>query len=350
MCDVTAACYDVKHHMTGQAEKQRKPNSRYFQGDQGSSIPVHHCGLCVSGLAHPGLQQRRVWERGWRLLPHARLPEWLKDNDFLLHGHRPPLSSFRACFRSIFRLHTETWNIWTHLIGFLFFLILGIGYMFSPNVNFAAPVQEKIVVGIFFLGAALCLGFSSLFHTVHCHSPNVARIFSRLDYSGITFLIVGSFIPWLYYAFYCYPQQRIFYLVTICILGITAIAISQWEGFSMPQYRFIRSGVFLGLGLTGLIPTLHIMITEGFIKAITYGQAGWLFLMAFLYILGVFLYTVRIPERLFPGWCDIWFHSHQIFHVLVVAAAFVHLHSLWQLQAFRSSHDGTCVNLNNSLQ
>jgi hypothetical protein len=27
------------------------------------------------------------------------------------------MPSFRACFGSIFRIHTETGNIWTHLVG-----------------------------------------------------------------------------------------------------------------------------------------------------------------------------------------------------------------------------------------
>lgn len=59
----------------------------------------------------------QVWEGRWRVIPFHVLPEWLKDNDYLLHGHRPPMPSFRACFGSIFRIHTETGNIWTHLLG-----------------------------------------------------------------------------------------------------------------------------------------------------------------------------------------------------------------------------------------
>lgn len=59
----------------------------------------------------------QVWEGRWRVIPHDVLPDWLKDNDYLLHGHRPPMPSFRACFKSIFRIHTETGNIWTHLLG-----------------------------------------------------------------------------------------------------------------------------------------------------------------------------------------------------------------------------------------
>ena len=36
-------------------------------------------------------------------------------------------------------------------------------------------------------------------------------------------------------------------------------------------------------------------------------------------------YLDRVPERLFPGRCDLWGQSHQIFHVLVVAGALAHL-------------------------
>jgi adiponectin receptor len=61
-----------------------------------------------------------VWETGWRAIPHHSLPNWLRDNDFLLKGHRPPLPSIKACLESVFRIHTETGNIWTHFIGFYF--------------------------------------------------------------------------------------------------------------------------------------------------------------------------------------------------------------------------------------
>uniref|UniRef100_A0A452GJE0 Adiponectin receptor 1 n=1 Tax=Gopherus agassizii TaxID=38772 RepID=A0A452GJE0_9SAUR len=256
----------------------------------------------------------KVWEGRWRVIPYDVLPDWLKDNDFLLHGHRPPMPSFRACFRSIFRLHTETGNIWTHLIGFLFFLILGIGYLFSPNVNYVAPVQERVVFGMFFLGATLCLCFSWLFHTVYCHSERVSRTFSKLDYSGITLLIVGSFVPWLYYSFYCSPQPQLIYLIIVCALGVTAITVSQSDHFSTPQYRAVRAGG--GLGAQG-------------------GGGAW-------------LAPARRggrsqahPSPFLPH--SPQFNSHQIFHVLVVAGAGVHLHGVSQLQAFRSSLGGTCT-------
>uniref|UniRef100_G1M0J2 Adiponectin receptor 1 n=1 Tax=Ailuropoda melanoleuca TaxID=9646 RepID=G1M0J2_AILME len=312
----------------------------------------------------------KVWEGRWRVIPYDVLPDWLKDNDYLLHGHRPPMPSFRACFKSIFRIHTETGNIWTHLLGFVLFLFLGILTMLRPNMYFMAPLQEKVVFGMFFLGAVLCLSFSWLFHTVYCHSEKVSRTFSKLDYSGIALLIMGSFVPWLYYSFYCSPQPRLIYLSIVCVLGISAIIVAQWDRFATPKHRqtraeleehhefskfsspscFLvfqwsasRTGVFLGLGLSGVVPTMHFTIAEGFVKATTVGQMGWFFLMAVMYITGAGLYAARIPERFFPGKFDIWFQSHQIFHVLVVAAAFVHFYGVSNLQEFRYGLEGGCT-------
>jgi len=65
---------------------------------------------------------------------------------------------------------------------------------------------------------------------------------SRLDYSGIALLIMGSFVPWLYYSFYCNPQPCFIYLIVICVLGIAAIIVSQWDMFATPEYRGVRAG------------------------------------------------------------------------------------------------------------
>uniref|UniRef100_A0A183S7P0 ADIPOR-like receptor n=1 Tax=Schistocephalus solidus TaxID=70667 RepID=A0A183S7P0_SCHSO len=117
-----------------------------------------------------------LWEQGWRVVHHTSLPLWLRDNDYLLWGHRPPLTSFQACFRSIFRLHTETVNIWTHLIG---------EFVAYPGIKF--PWQEKIIISVFFLSAIAALAFSWLFHTVSCHSEHVGVLFSKYDLKTNTF-------------------------------------------------------------------------------------------------------------------------------------------------------------------
>ncbi|XP_078520798.1 adiponectin receptor protein 2-like [Lissotriton helveticus] len=295
------------------------------------------------GATGNGYPHSEVWEGQWSVLPYDRLPDWLKENDFLCNGHRPPLPSFRACFLSIFRLHTETGNIWSHLLGFLFFLFTGIAYMFMPNVHFVDPLNEKIALGLFFLGATLCLFFSWIFHTVSCRSQKVALIFSKLDYCGITMLIVGSVVPWIYYWFYCSPKAQFTHLTTMLLLGATSILVSQWEYFSRTPYRVLRAGVFVGLSFSGLIPFIHfLVISGGIMEAAKPTQLGGMIIVAMLYLIAVGLYAARIPERFFPGKFDIWFHSHQIFHVLVVAGAMIHLYYISRIQEFHSSTGGAC--------
>lgn len=81
-----------------------------------------------------------VLEAGWTAVNHHSLPWWMRDNDYLKSGHRPHLPSFRVCFQSIFRIHTETGNIWTHLLGFLAFLGITVHFLSRPAVEIQTQV------------------------------------------------------------------------------------------------------------------------------------------------------------------------------------------------------------------
>lgn len=134
----------------------------------------------------------KTWEARWTVQSFDDLPDWLKDNEYLLTGHRPPLPSFHECFKSIWAIHTETglnfemcfWkifeilgNIWTHLIGCLAFFFLAVWFLTRPDTHI--QFQEKLVFSFFFGGAILCLGLSCAFHLFSCHSVSVLKIFSK---------------------------------------------------------------------------------------------------------------------------------------------------------------------------
>ena len=53
----------------------------------------------------------------WETVHSRLLPPFLRDNEYLIDFHRPQLFSAKQCFTSLFRIHTETGNIWSHLIG-----------------------------------------------------------------------------------------------------------------------------------------------------------------------------------------------------------------------------------------
>ncbi len=120
---------------------------------------------------------RHVWLRGWNVVQFANLPAWLKDNDFLVRGHRPALGSYKNCFKSIFRIHTETGNIWTHLLGCaLFIAIFASFFVYVPS---SLQWRDQLVFCSFFIGAIMCLGLSCTFHTLSCHSLKVSRFANK---------------------------------------------------------------------------------------------------------------------------------------------------------------------------
>ena len=60
---------------------------------------------------------KRQNSRTWDHVDYTSLPKFLHDNEFLLSGHRPELNSVTECLKTVFMVHSETGNIWTHGLG-----------------------------------------------------------------------------------------------------------------------------------------------------------------------------------------------------------------------------------------
>lgn len=359
---------------------------------------------------------RRLWKKvKYQLVEYHSLPSYLKDNEYILGYYRSewPLGQILL---SIFSIHNETFNVWTHLIGFFLFLFLtiytamkvphvvdlhslqqlsellkradlhklqtdlvaclplpGIPHLphlqrlkdelrsslptmdshwrllqiisncfphnklfhgnqtqrsrFNEAANLIAPLFVRPIPRwpffAFLGGAMFCLLASSVCHLLSCHSRRIAYIMLRLDYAGIAALISTSFYPPVYYSFMCDPFFCNLYLGIITLLGCTTIAVSLIPVFQNPEYRAIRAGLFFGMGLSGVVPVLHKLIAFRHRPEAVY-TTQYEVLMGILYGFGALVYTTRIPERWKPGKFDIAGHSHQLFHILVVAGAYTH--------------------------
>ncbi|KAG9508714.1 Adiponectin receptor protein, partial [Fragariocoptes setiger] len=266
-------------------------------------------------------------------------PEWLCDNQYIHCGHRKPTNSFLVCTRSIFQLHNETVNIWTHLIAGFYFAHLCLQIIYSTQL---API-DKWVVGLFLLSATSCHIISSMYHTFNCHSEHVSKICSRMDYCGIISLILFSFVPWIHYGFYLYPKLKAFYLILVITLGFMAVNILMQDKFSRKSYRWLRVLTFISFGISGVLPGFHwlsLNYEQIVMESALRDSFFHLLLMGALYLTGTMLYAFRIPERYFPGKCDIFWHSHQLFHVFVSAATLVHFHGINELAGYIKTHLG----------
>lgn len=244
----------------------------------------------------------------WSACSFNQLPNWMQDNEYLRNGYRPPLGCFRACFWSIFRQHTETVNIWTHLLACMFFLGLlffDVLFFWSQNLSWA----DIIARSIFHLGAILCLGFSSAYHLFSCHSHKVAKIFSKLDYAGIALLITGSFIAWLQEAFYCSVHYKLLYFSLATLLGTSTVVAALWDKFGTPQFRPYRAGIFAALGLSKALPFSHWFFSLSESKVSLQFSTLCLVSMALLYLCKLFIVKL-LPIML----C---FIRHDIFYGII---------------------------------
>ncbi|KAI6777165.1 hypothetical protein HG530_001110 [Fusarium avenaceum] len=263
------------------------------------------------------------------LLLWDELPEWRRDNAFILSGYRQSQNSYAHSFRSLFYMHNESVNIWSHLLGAIIFLASAayVDRVVRPRYA-SASSTDVLVFACFFGGAVVCLGMSATFHTLLNHSATVAKWGNKLDYTGIVALIVGSYVPALYYGFFCLPNLMTAYLWVICILGTGCGLVSWIERFRTPTWRPYRTAMFIGLGVSGIVPVIHGSCIYGLQGLEERMSLSWVVLHGAMYIFGAVLYAARWPERSAPGSFDIWGNSHQIFHVFVILAAVTHFYGM----------------------
>lgn len=158
---------------------------------------------------------------------------------------------------------------------------------------------------------------------------------------GITLLICCSFVPWLYYAWFNSPWCATFYIALSLSFALGCIIVSLLDRFGERKYLPYRAALFLGDGLSALLPGVHWISREAMHqgKQGFFHQNHWpgllLIIMGGTYTLGGLVYAFRLPERFYPGRFDLWFNSHQLFHVMVVTGALLYYHSLTQLMYIR---------------
>ncbi|KAG8094957.1 hypothetical protein GUJ93_ZPchr0012g20988 [Zizania palustris] len=316
--------------------------------------------------------KKQRWEGGgekkYRLVSYHELPDYMKENEFILNYYRSEWPILNAVL-SLFSWHNETINIWTHLLGFmvffgLTFLNLGqyfpqvadlIGHLSWPISKVGENVSSNIgevlssaamfvqtnpaplasagmaVVSqttrwpffVFLAGAMFCLLSSSACHLLSCHSHRLNVFLIRLDYAGIAVMIVVSFFPPIYYIFQCDPHWQVVYLSAITAAGVGTVYALMSPRLSAARYRAHRALLFVAMGLSGIIPAVHAIAVNWHEprRNVTLAYEGS---MALSYLIGTAFYMTRVPERWRPGMFDLCGQSHQIFHALVIAGALAH--------------------------
>ena len=136
------------------------------------------------------------------LLEYADLAPHRHDNIYIHRGYRRETASHVTALGTIFTLHNETCNIWTHLLPLLL-LVPGAAWFLTSGLDRLYPAHTSsdwYAFLAFFGGTGTMLLFSSLWHTFSClASPNITKLWNGIDYAGICACIWGSFVASLHF-------------------------------------------------------------------------------------------------------------------------------------------------------
>lgn len=110
-----------------------------------------------------------------RLTKITKAPKYLRQN-FVLSGYRDVQQTswpLLACLGSLLTLHNQTINIWTHLLGAVFFL------------SRCLRAEGDLSITLFRFSSVACLGLSASYHTFAPISKEMNKLLLRMDYLGI---------------------------------------------------------------------------------------------------------------------------------------------------------------------
>ncbi|KAM9433481.1 membrane progestin receptor beta-like [Salvelinus alpinus] len=272
----------------------------------------------------------------------SSLPHTVRDTEvpllfrepYILSGYRPVGHSWSFYFLSLFQIHNETINVWSHLLAgvcvalrFSVFAVMCGGGLVGLTLNgpdglglYLDLACLPLVYYVLSLLTYLCC--SATAHLLQSHSELAHYALFFLDYVGVAVYQYGCALA-LY--FYCsdpaWRRSRVgeVFLPAAALLAWLSCACCCFAKLSYrhpyPLHRKLCQVVPTGLAyLLDSSPVAHRLVSR------TWGDDPAMTLHAIqvlLFLLAAFFFSCPMPECFFPGHCDIIGHGHQLFHFLL---------------------------------
>ena len=192
---------------------------------------------------------------------------------------------------------------WIHEGAFPVSVLAGAILVIAANSG-----RERLAFAIYAVSLSALLGTSALYHRVNWKRPSTRRWMRRLDHSMIFLLIAGTLTP--------------FALLVLDGALATAVLVAVWAGAAVgivveliwtDSPKWVSVGVYIAVGWIGALAFPSIVSQAGIAAGALIAGGG------VLYTVGAVIYARQRPDPR-PA----VFGYHEIFHVLVVAAAAAH--------------------------
>ncbi|KAF2633132.1 hypothetical protein BU25DRAFT_327272, partial [Macroventuria anomochaeta] len=234
-----------------------------------------------------------------------------------LSRRRLRTSSYKICIVSLAGLHTETLNIWTHLLGAVWFV--------CSTIRFAAacanPLARDAAAVLVYLGAtALCFTSSTLYHVFADHVH--ADAWLRIDHFGIACVIWASSVSFVLFSFDCRRGEGWTYIALVTAAAALCLArLWDMQGYST-KGRLKRLSTHIAFGGLAAVPGLrcwhlhkqgqHVQLLKEFWSLVAINSTGG----------GI--YATHLLDKAIGMELGLPDASHHVMHVMVFAGAWIY--------------------------
>ena len=238
-------------------------------------------------------------EKGFRNLDKNELLErypWCKIHiwPFIETNYREPRPYFSACVSSLFLIHNELLNVWTHLLGGIW-----IFYLLIVSISNLNTLSDKVIFGVYCLTAVGVCGASVSYHLFCCHSEKTCQKVQCLDWMVISTLIFSSNLIGSYYELsVSMPAFAIF-----TVFNVLFMCLTSWITFnSLQSMYFSHSNINQVPTISQpkrhwLLESVLLMLSSYYFRAYIYIVYGFGVMIAWLMNLAI----TGIPSRTIEG-------------------------------------------------
>jgi hemolysin III len=190
-----------------------------------------------------------------------------------------------------------------------FFLSLGFG---TALILLAKTPKATLAVAIYAVSLSALFGTSALYHRVNWTRPNMRLWMRRLDHSMIFFLIAGTYTPFALLVLHGAIANAI--LVVVWIGAIAGVIV---EMIWINHPKWVAALIYLSIGWVAVIAFPELWSQMGVAGTMLVAAGG------LLYTAGAVVYATQRPN---PN--PAIFGYHEVFHLLVIAAAVAHFSAI----------------------
>ena len=265
----------------------------------------------------------RIYLLTMKLVNYNDLPEWYKSNEHIKTGYRPinTINNVNDVIKSVFSIHNETFNIWSHFLGCIIFIAFMITTIYE-NLH----IYNKIILAGYCACVLFCFLCSTIYHIFMCHSHKLHMDCLTIDYQGTVIHIFGVAVITIHNSFQNNMIVAYSYIFSMFIVSIIISVMIRDDNWDAPHRKLFRFIIFSINTLCLFVPIVHSYVIGTIINLILIT-----FILTILINgIGGVCYGFKFPEIKYSNTTlDYIGNSHNIMHITVLLGALNHYFGMY---------------------